>query len=497
MPRSRKAAGILATELLQKERISDADVLAVLELWYFKQNKCRANVVPQGSTFVHSDTFGVVKSRTGTVVPTRLTTKSPAVFTLLCRWLFDQHAFEQAFPFTSISVNYGYAARRHRDGNNVGPSVAKSLGHFTGGRLKYWADDNCERGFHELNEADAQEYDTKSQIVLFDGRRCHCVTPFSGERYSLVFFTSCDYWKTRAASVQRLVACSVLWPTDESLSYFTNLLRPPKGGCQSIRHMFGYEDKPGALQPAGRPLTKLPADILERIVSFEITPLNMYTFTSLCKLLKHCTIQPGAWAGSHVDTASISPFGKRAYSHYKLWVRATCVINGPWSISNVCLLMHKGFFSWRWQVKDGTPFVKSCGKTVCVSAAAVQRNISIRLGGDLGEDLAVGISSSHVPRDIVTAWTKGSKKNLFVGVSIQARSMMLFSNIEIGSRITHIPDASDQLVTIKLTSEALSCNVGGLEARAELMDPLETHERWYAAAVMSSKIDLAPCLTIQ
>ena len=41
------------------------------------------------------------------------------------------------FPFTSISLNYNYAAKLHRDGNNAGPSLTRSLGVFNGGGLFY------------------------------------------------------------------------------------------------------------------------------------------------------------------------------------------------------------------------------------------------------------------------------------------------------------------------------------------------------------------------
>jgi len=56
--RSRRAANNLATELLAKPRLAESDVLAVLQLWYFSQNKTRHNVLPPGVTSVCSDTIG-------------------------------------------------------------------------------------------------------------------------------------------------------------------------------------------------------------------------------------------------------------------------------------------------------------------------------------------------------------------------------------------------------------------------------------------------------
>ena len=76
----------------------------------------RTNVFPDGATSVESDTLGLVRSRTGQVAATGMTKRYPAVFELFCRWLRENQPviFEHPFACTSISVNHGYAARRHR-----------------------------------------------------------------------------------------------------------------------------------------------------------------------------------------------------------------------------------------------------------------------------------------------------------------------------------------------------------------------------------------------
>ena len=79
-PRSRRAANELAMQHLQKDTVSDDDVLSVLRLWYFKQNKTRANVIPEGSTSVFSDNLGLVKTRVGTVLCSNATVKNWVVF---------------------------------------------------------------------------------------------------------------------------------------------------------------------------------------------------------------------------------------------------------------------------------------------------------------------------------------------------------------------------------------------------------------------------------
>jgi len=67
------------------------------------------------------------------VVTTAVTKRYTEVFHLLYRWMNETHPFERHFPCTSINMNYGYAARRHRDANNIGPSVTKTFGDFIGG----------------------------------------------------------------------------------------------------------------------------------------------------------------------------------------------------------------------------------------------------------------------------------------------------------------------------------------------------------------------------
>ena len=112
MRRSRRAANDLAQERLKKEKVDEQDVVDTLKLWYFKENKTRTNVFPVGVTYINSDTLGLVRTRTGTVVVTSLTKKYPMPFLLFCKWLRDNlpsSLFDMQFPFTSINVNYRYA----------------------------------------------------------------------------------------------------------------------------------------------------------------------------------------------------------------------------------------------------------------------------------------------------------------------------------------------------------------------------------------------------
>ena len=51
---------------------------------------------------------------------------------LVCAWTTKELP---DFPFSSLQINYNYAAKKHVDGNNIGPSHIISLGDHAGGEL--------------------------------------------------------------------------------------------------------------------------------------------------------------------------------------------------------------------------------------------------------------------------------------------------------------------------------------------------------------------------
>ena len=167
-------------QFLQQDTVSDDDVLSVLRLWYFKQNQTRANVIPVGSTSVFSDNLGLVKTRVGTVLCSNATVKNWAVLVLFSRWLAEHlpSCFQTLFPFSSVSVNFAYAARRHRDSYNVGPSVVKAFGSFTGGELLYWPEDNGNKKVEALEWDSAQKFDARRELSTSTRRPRKKTFPF-------------------------------------------------------------------------------------------------------------------------------------------------------------------------------------------------------------------------------------------------------------------------------------------------------------------------------
>jgi len=224
----KKAKEVLDECTSSSRKILESEVLAILKSWGFKKNVTRLNVAPEGAPFVFSDTVGLVSDRTGHIVATGYTLAYPNVASALTKFMHDYApvGFE-GFPFTSINVNKNYAGRRHRDGNNVGPSFIKALGSFKGGQLKYFPDDDRSLAVEELSPSDSVTLNLGKEWACFDGRRGHEVTPFQGERYSLVYFMCPRSERANAKTQTGLRKCGFSLPTASSKKKFLAVLGAP------------------------------------------------------------------------------------------------------------------------------------------------------------------------------------------------------------------------------------------------------------------------------
>merc|ERR1711907_161204 len=104
-----------------------------------------------------------------------------------------------------MGINCNYAGKRHRDGNNEGPSAIRAFGKFKGGRLFYFHKDqkkNPRPPVESLDKKDAVALDISKATAIFDGNRAHEVEAFKGQRYSLVFFTARGYGKGKPQDVE-------------------------------------------------------------------------------------------------------------------------------------------------------------------------------------------------------------------------------------------------------------------------------------------------------
>merc|ERR1740122_801277 len=114
----------------------------------------------EGVSQVSSEMLGLIRIRMYSkfVVAAR-SREYPHVTQLLSRYFRDHPPDGQEkgvdFPFTTVCINKNYAARRHRDVNNVGLSTIRALGQFSGGKLRYWPLDGCTGHVDHLQESDS------------------------------------------------------------------------------------------------------------------------------------------------------------------------------------------------------------------------------------------------------------------------------------------------------------------------------------------------------
>ena len=108
------------------------------------------------------------------------------VFRLLTVWLRGDPNFAQ-FSFTSITINVG--SQLHRDIGNAGPSTVRTLGNYSGGELRWFPSDDGSWDPQTVRMYDGEVIDTSS-FQEFDGNCLHGVSDFTGERWSVIFFTT-------------------------------------------------------------------------------------------------------------------------------------------------------------------------------------------------------------------------------------------------------------------------------------------------------------------
>lgn len=227
-----RAQNLLAEVTASKRKITDEDVLSVLRLWGFMDNKNRTNVMKKGIKVVNSDTVGlVVQTGTGKPLVSRATERYPDVMRVLGLWLQQQRPKELSidFPFTSININRGYAGKLHRDANNFGPSMIRALGKFTGGELNYWPSDPKRGPLEALSPKPDLSVDISKNLLMFDGNRGHSVNNFRGERFSLVFFTAREARKATAEQAKTLKKFGVNFPTPKAKKYVASMLQDKIG----------------------------------------------------------------------------------------------------------------------------------------------------------------------------------------------------------------------------------------------------------------------------
>ena len=406
--RSRKRANVEAEQLLASGgSVRDVHVLQILRSWKFSDNAGRANVTPDGMASVSSDTLGLVSSRTGMVFASRLTKRYPAVFELLSAWVRQAWPLTPPFPFTSVNVNYGYAARMHRDSNNVGPSLTKAFGPFHGGSLKYWGSDEGSLSLEELRQFSATVLDTGRALCLFDGRRAHSVEPFSGERYSLVYFSSSSFSRAGEDVLAFLFRLGAHIPTSASLQRAIRYLAPPRGydigrQQQSMRQVCGMEAMPTCVTWTTPTLCDLESHCLDKCLSFVISPALMSCLCAVSKPISAAAHRKSSWCGTIVDASGRHPAGNAAMTHFKSWSHARAVIGGSWERGSLSFLVDGTWVAWA--------FVHWRGANMLVSRIPVPSADVLMMfcaNGALRGKILVGIATNTSCQDEITSSLRG------------------------------------------------------------------------------------------
>ena len=165
--------------------MSDDEVLKILRGIWIPVSCSRPNIANYKNQGVQSLCIGM-SARNSTL--TSRAHELEAVYRILNRWL-RQQVTEEEFGYTSITINKDHASSLHRDTGNAGPSVIRTLGAFEGGVLHYFPQDDGMIPLEELRDSDAVQLDT-SQFCVFDGNKGHGATPFTGERFSIIWFST-------------------------------------------------------------------------------------------------------------------------------------------------------------------------------------------------------------------------------------------------------------------------------------------------------------------
>jgi len=310
---------------------------------------------------------------------------------------------------------------------------------------------------------DAVSVDTSTGQLLFDGHRAHFVTPFTGERYSIVFYSIQQFEKASVAAADFLASFGVQFPTESSHAYFSRLLAPPRGytehgGSQrSIREAFGFEEKKQVLfypEPK-RSLATLTIDALHVVLSMLLTPVSMSALCAISRRMSTLARSVPSWEGTTIDTYGIRPTGRLAHHHFLYWRSARSVINGRWSGESVSLMTSKAFFTWQWLERGGSPFLRTDRRfwvMVGQRPAGFKAEVFFELpGGQNPEKGTVnyGLSSTPVPLQALRKHLGNGRKQdqcVTAQIEVEALSATLVS-------LTYPPNNASKVVELRVDGE--------------------------------------------
>lgn len=123
----------------------------------------------------------------------KMIAKNPAGAFLI---YFMNTCIQKMFPtfhFTAVMMNKNFEGQLHVDRLNIGRSVMITFGDFVGGELM----------IHDYRESEANVIEVKDKAIIFDGNMAHATMPYSGVRYTYVFFDTMDYYRAQMSHVSQ------------------------------------------------------------------------------------------------------------------------------------------------------------------------------------------------------------------------------------------------------------------------------------------------------
>lgn len=140
----------------------------------------------------------------------------------LYKLLLEFGAKHITHPFTSITVNQNYKAAPHRDKGNVGISTVVAFGEYEGGEL-------------EIFEGEKKGvWDARQPVVTDFSKALHSVRDFTGNRYSLVFYTAKKSENLPLPSVKEVNGKLAFFRGDEQVKGLPHPLKGRKKGLGNI-----------------------------------------------------------------------------------------------------------------------------------------------------------------------------------------------------------------------------------------------------------------------
>ena len=153
-------------------------------------------------------------------------------------FLLSNHEYlvEGQHCVSSRFVHLRCAPRARRNQQMTSASIIKCFGAFSGGAFIYWEEDDGGTPVGQLSIETARNYDTRREMVLYDGSRCHAIAPFEGEFYSLVFSTCESYVLLAPRAKKTRVEIGAIWPEQQACAYWDSLLGPTRSAKKNKEH---------------------------------------------------------------------------------------------------------------------------------------------------------------------------------------------------------------------------------------------------------------------